>query len=54
MRKKVGQGASKDDVLDALVGLSVAMRIANGAYRGRLPEDDPPRDDRGLQMEIWY
>ena len=44
-----------DDVLDALVGLSVAHCIATGPdYNGRLPGGQSPKDSRGLKMEIWY
>ncbi len=44
-----------DDVLDSLVGLSVAHCIANGTdYNGRLPGGQSPKDSRGLRMEIWY
>lgn len=45
--------ARRDDVLDALVGLSVAAAIAAGCGR-RLPEREPDVDERGLRMEIWY
>ena len=44
-----------DDVLDCLVGISVADAVAGNAdYKGRLPEGDPPKDDHGLRMEIWF
>lgn len=49
------RAAKVDDVLDAIVGLSVADAIAEGPdYNRRLPEREPPRDARGLRMEIWY
>lgn len=47
-RRSVGS----DDVLDAYAAAWTAMRI----YRkeaGRIP-DDPPRDEKGLEMAIWY
>jgi predicted RNase H-like nuclease len=44
-----------DDVLDSLVGLSVAHALATDpGYRERLPESEPPADERGLRMEIWF
>lgn len=44
-----------DDVLDCLVGISVADAIARDAnYKGRVPESDPPKDDHKLRMEIWF
>jgi predicted RNase H-like nuclease len=45
-------GAKPDDVLDALVGLELACRIAQNRAE-RLPEC-PCRDTRGLRMEIWF
>ena len=45
-------GAKPDDVLDACVAAWTAERIAAGTAR-RVPED-PPRDARGLRMEIWF
>lgn len=44
--------ARRDDVLDALVGLVVAADVAAGRGR-RTIRDEPPRDARGLRMEIW-
>jgi predicted RNase H-like nuclease len=41
-----------DDYLDAVVGLRVAADWLQGAAE-RLPQD-PPRDERGLRMEILY
>ncbi len=45
--------AAADDLFDAAVLCLTAERIAGGAGI-RLPADDPPRDARGLRMEIWY
>lgn len=48
------RGAKEDDVVDALVGLELADRIAQSPPQAqRLPED-PPCDRRGLRMEIWF
>jgi predicted RNase H-like nuclease len=44
-------GATLDDVLDAAALAWSARRIADGTAR-RVPER-PPRDARGLRMEIW-
>lgn len=44
-------GAAEDDLLDACVSAWTAQRRAAGTAK-RLP-DDPPRDSRGLAMEIW-
>ena len=44
-------GVPLDDVVDALACLVVAVRVAEGTAL-RLPPD-PPRDARGLAMEIW-
>ena len=46
------RGAAVDDVLDAFAVCWSAARIARGAAV-RLPPR-PPRDARGLPMEIWY
>lgn len=43
---------SPDDVLDAVVLVLTAMRVGRDDAL-RVPED-PPRDRRGLRMEIWY
>jgi hypothetical protein len=44
-----------DDILDASVGLAVAAAIVSGpGTGGRLPAGEPPRDERGLRMEINY
>jgi predicted RNase H-like nuclease len=45
-------GAKVDDVLDACVAAWTAERIARDEAK-RLP-CDPPRDARGLRMEIWF
>ena len=44
--------ATADDVLDAYACAWTAMRIFRGEA-GCLP-DDPPRDEKGLRMAIWY
>ena len=44
-------GVPKDDVVDALACLVVAVRVAEGRAL-RLPPN-PPRDARGLAQEIW-
>ena len=44
--------APLDDILDAFAALWTAERIARGVAC-TLPED-PPRDARGLRMEIVY
>jgi len=47
--------AKIDDVLDAVVGLAVAYSITDGPdYSKRLPVRKPPKDKRGLRMEIWF
>jgi predicted RNase H-like nuclease len=44
-----------DDILDAIVGISAAHAIAGDlGYRKRFPRNDPPKDERGLRMEIWF
>lgn len=43
---------SPDDLLDAVVLALTAMRV--GRHEGLRVPDDPPRDRRGLRMEIWY
>ena len=47
-----GERAMADDLLDACALTLAAERMARGKAK-RLPED-PPRDARGLAMEIWY
>ena len=52
---RVAHGLSRvslDDVLDACVLAVVADRRRRGLAR-RLPEGEPPRDAKGLRMEIW-
>ncbi len=44
--------ATADDILDAYACAWTAMRLFRGEA-GCLP-DDPPRDEKGLQMAIWY
>ncbi|MFQ5828849.1 MAG: DUF429 domain-containing protein [Candidatus Methylomirabilia bacterium] len=46
------QQVAPDDVLDAFVLTQTALKIADGQAT-RLPPD-PPRDQKGLWMEIWY
>ena len=41
-----------DDILDAYACAWTAMRMFRGEA-GHIP-DDPPRDEKGLQMAIWY
>ncbi len=44
-----------DDLLDAIVGLAVAEDIRRRTNPPcRLPAENPPRDARGLRMEIWF
>ncbi len=47
------RAAAVDDLLDAAVLALTAGRIADGTAI-RLPAGAPPRDARGLRMEIWY
>jgi predicted RNase H-like nuclease len=42
-----------DDILDACVLAHAARRIVLGQGQ-RLPPGVPPRDARGLRMEIWF
>jgi predicted RNase H-like nuclease len=42
-----------DDVLDACALAIIAARRWRGLAR-RLPARDPPRDAKGLRMEIWF
>jgi predicted RNase H-like nuclease len=44
--------ATTDDILDAYACAWTAMRLFRGEA-GCLP-DDPPRDEKDLQMAIWY
>ncbi len=51
----LGRAARLDDLLDAIVGLSVADGVQReGGPQFRLPEGEPPEDERGLRMEMWY
>ena len=45
-------GAAADDILDALACAWTAKRIASGTAK-RLPHT-PPKDSRGLRMEVWF
>jgi len=47
-----GSGAKRDDILDALALCRSAARLALGCHR-TLPAD-PPRDARGLPMEMVF
>jgi predicted RNase H-like nuclease len=44
--------AGEDDFLDACACAWTARRVLRGEAV-RFPDDDPPRDPRGLRMEIW-
>lgn len=46
------QDVAPDDLLDAFALAWTALRVARGTA-GRVPPY-PPRDGRGLRMEIWY
>jgi predicted RNase H-like nuclease len=48
-RTRIGQGAKRDDVLDAC-----ACAIAARHSMRSLPEGDVGRDGLGLPMQIWY
>lgn len=48
------RGCDADDVLDALVGLELAQRIVQKPPRAQRLPTCPPRDARGLRMEIWF
>lgn len=47
-KRRIGTGAKVDDVLDACACALVALSPSH-----RTPAE-PPRDDKGLRMEIWY
>lgn len=47
-----GRGVRPDDILDAHAACWTAARIAAGTA-ARLPPGEPPRNARGLRMEIW-
>lgn len=51
IRATVGAGADRDDIVDALVCLVTAHRIASGAAT-TLPHGRVPTDSRGLRMEM--
>ncbi len=54
-KKNLGRAARHDDLLDALVGLAVAEDLRKRTNPShRLPPEKPPRDGRGLRMEIWF
>jgi predicted RNase H-like nuclease len=44
--------AGADDVLDACACAWTALRVLRGEAI-RFPEGEPPRDPRGLRMEVW-
>ena len=50
--KARGSGAARDDIVDALALCRSAARVLLGCH-GQLPED-PPRDARGLPMEMVF
>jgi predicted RNase H-like nuclease len=53
VRARLGRrNLGHDDVLDACALAYAAACIAGG--EGRRVPDAPPRDARGLRMEIWY
>lgn len=47
-----GAGVAADDILDACANATAARRMVEGTAIRR-PVDEPPRDRRGLRMEIW-
>lgn len=54
VRRRLGPALlQRDDLADACVLAHVARRADEGVA-GRLPDDEPPVDARGLRMEIWY
>ena len=52
VRRGRALGAKPDDVLDACVAAWTAERIARDEAK-RVPRN-PPKDARGLRMEIWF
>jgi predicted RNase H-like nuclease len=52
LRRYPASSVSRDDVYDAYAAAWTAMRI-HRREAGRLP-DDPPRDEKGLEMAIHY
>ncbi|MBX3732244.1 MAG: DUF429 domain-containing protein [Verrucomicrobiae bacterium] len=53
-RKRAGSALKEDDLLDALVGLDLGHRLATNPARATCLPGNPPRDERGLRMEIWF
>jgi predicted RNase H-like nuclease len=69
-RERFAGSVDLDDVLDAVVGLAAAHAVSRArrgstargspadsdisGRAGRLPPERPPRDARGLRMEIWF
>lgn len=47
-RSRIGQGAKRDDVLDACAAALAARDIS-----AAVPDGTPPRDPLGLPMQIW-
>lgn len=52
-KQKLGRAAAVDDILDALMGLSVAQDILDHRA-SKLPEGSADTDKRGVRTEIWY
>jgi predicted RNase H-like nuclease len=48
-KARIGTGAKADDVLDAC-----ACALAARDSEKCVPRGEPPRDDHGLPMQIWY
>jgi len=44
--------SGRDDILDALVAAVTAQHPSE--KRATLPEEEPPRDERGLPMQMVY
>lgn len=54
-RDPVAETVDLDDILDAVVGLAVADGVwKRPEMKRRLPVGEPPRDEHGLRMEIWF
>ncbi len=54
-KQRLGRAAGLDDLLDALVGLAAAQAFVDGPDTSRrIPAENPPVDERGLRMEIWF
>lgn len=47
-------GCMEDDALDALAGWELAHRLTQMPARAQRLPHRPPRDRRGLRMEIWF